>query len=63
MKTKPRHPAHPRQPLRQTPHRAPATDPLQRLAAERRLYTDFLALCLYPGMRPPPPDGDRIRAA
>ena len=30
----------------------PATDPLQREIAERRLYPDFLALAFYPGMRP-----------
>lgn len=27
-------------------------DPIQQHATERRLYTDFLALALYPGMNP-----------
>jgi hypothetical protein len=27
-------------------------DPLQQHATERRLYTDFLALAMYPGMTP-----------
>lgn len=53
MKTKPDHPAHPRQAHPQ-PLRRPATDPLQRAARERRLHTDFLALAFYPGMRKEP---------
>ncbi len=54
MKTKTRHPAHPRR--TPTLPRAPRpADPLQRAAAERRLYTDFLALAFYPGMHPETP--------
>jgi hypothetical protein len=53
MKTKPHHPAHPRQP-HQHPHRRPTIDPLRRAAIERRLHTDFLALAFYPGMRKEP---------
>lgn len=53
MKTKTRPPAQPRR-LQPPPRLQPATDPLQREATERRLYTDFLALAFYPGMRPAP---------
>jgi hypothetical protein len=45
----------PQRPTRQAQPR-PITkrtpDPLQQHAAQRRLYTDFLALAMYPGMSP-----------
>jgi hypothetical protein len=37
-------------PPRLTPDRTP--DAIQQHAAQRRLYTDFLALAFYPGMPP-----------
>jgi hypothetical protein len=38
-------------------------DPLEQHAAQRRLYTDFLALAFYPGMRPTGPRPERATAA
>ncbi len=57
MKTnRPTHPT-PRRRSRHTPPPERRPDPLQQQAAERRLYTDFLALCLYPGMERREPTG------
>ncbi|HEX2862879.1 MAG TPA: hypothetical protein VHN79_14625 [Lacunisphaera sp.] len=47
----------PRRRLRPQPARImPQPDPLQEEIVHRRLYTDFLALALYPGMRVPSRD-------
>lgn len=57
MKTKTRTTARPRRP-QPNPRRRPATDPFQRAVVARRLYTDFLALAFYPGMRSDTPRTD-----
>jgi hypothetical protein len=41
---------HPPRPLREPARRTDRDDPLPEKARERRAYTDFLSLCLYPGM-------------
>jgi hypothetical protein len=47
--TRPTRQTRPAQP-RPTPNRIP--DPIEQHIRHRRIYTDFLALCLYPGMSP-----------
>jgi hypothetical protein len=50
-------------PPRHTQPQPPTPRPHDPEARQRRLYTDFLALAFYPGMRPAEPRPERVSAA